>query len=167
MLARYHKARPVPGDPERGADKAIPVFDTPHGRVASAVCFDADFPDLMRKAGRERADLLVIPASDWRAIDPVHTRMALVRGVENGCSVVRQTDKGLSAAADYQGRIVATSDFFRCEPHVMVAQLPSHGVRTLYPWIPNLVPFACLAALAFFAAAALMGRKRAMPTEVP
>jgi apolipoprotein N-acyltransferase len=43
-LARYHKARPVPGDPERGADPAIPVTNTVFGRLAGAVCFDADFP---------------------------------------------------------------------------------------------------------------------------
>lgn len=97
----------------------------------------------------------MIPASDWRAIDPVHTRMALVRGVENGCSVVRQTHQGLSAAADYQGRIVAASDYFRTEPHVMVAQLPSRGVRTIYPLAPSLLPFVCLAALVVFGARAL------------
>jgi apolipoprotein N-acyltransferase len=163
MIARYHKARPVPGDPERGADHAIPVFDTPDGRIAGAVCFDADFPDLVRKAGRERADLLVIPASDWRAIDPVHTRMALVRGVENGCSVVRQTNRGLSAAADYQGRIVAASDFFSSEPHVMVAQLPARGVWTPYPWFPDLLPYLCLGALGSFAAARLRGGRGLPP----
>jgi apolipoprotein N-acyltransferase len=165
MVARYHKARPVPGDPERGADKAIPVFDTPYAKIAGAVCFDADFPGLIRKAGRERADLLVIPASDWRAIDPVHTRMALVRGVENGCSVVRQTHKGLSAAADYQGRILAASDYFHAEPHVMVAQLPARGVRTIYPLAPDLLPYVCLAALGFFAAGTL-SRGRATRPEV-
>ena len=160
MVARYHKARPVPGDPERGADRAIPVFDTALGRIAGAVCFDADFPGVIGKAGRARADLLVIPASDWRAIDPVHTRMALVRGVENGCSVIRQTNKGLSAAADYQGRILAASDYFHTDPHVMVAQLPSRGVRTIYPLAPSLFPYLCLAWLGTIAAVAAMRRRK-------
>ncbi len=164
VLARYHKARPVPGDPERGADRAIPVFDTGLGRMAGAVCFDADFPALIASAGRARADLLVIPSSDWRAIDPVHTRMALVRGVENGCSVIRQTNQGLSAAADDQGRILAASDFFHNDAHVMVAQIPSRGVRTLYPVAPQLFPYACLAALAYRAASLVaMRRKRSAP----
>lgn len=160
MLARYHKARPVPGDPERGADKAIPVFQTSLGRVAGAVCFDGDFPELIRRAGRERADLLVIPSSDWRAIDPVHTRMALVRGIENGCSVVRPTNRGLSAAADFQGRILATTDYFRAKPCVMVAQVPARGARTLYPRIPDFLPLLCFGTLAYFGSGALIRQRR-------
>ena len=148
------KARPVPGDPERGADKEIPVVATSLGNLAGAVCFDADFPNLMWKAGKRHADLLVIPASDWRAIDPVHTRMALVRGVENGCSVIRATHKGLSAAADYQGRILATTDFFRTTPSGMVTQVPSRGVRTPYAKLPNLMPSLCIGVLA----SAVVGR---------
>jgi apolipoprotein N-acyltransferase len=151
MVARYHKARPVPGDPERGADRTIPVFQTTLGKIAGAVCSDANFPDLIARAGRDGAGLLIIPASDWRAIDPVHTRMALVRGIENGCSVVRQTNKGLSAAADRQGRMLAASDYFRADPRTMVAQVPVHGVGTLYPHAPNALPYACIAALALIA----------------
>jgi apolipoprotein N-acyltransferase len=159
-LAYYHKARPVPGDPERGADRAIPVFPTSLGRIAGAVCFDGDFPDLIRKAGRERAGLLVIPSSDWRAIDPVHTRMALLRGVENGCSVVRQTNKGLSAAGDAQGRILAASDFFHANPRVMVAQVPVRSARTLYARVPDLVPLLCAVVLALALARAAGRRGR-------
>jgi len=159
-LARYHKARPVPGDPERGADQAIPVFETSFGRIAGAVCFDGDFLDLMGKAGREGAGLLVIPSSDWRAIDPVHTRMALLRGVENGCSVVRPTNKGLSAAADRQGRILASTDFFRTRPCVMVAQVPVRGVRTLYSRFPDFVPLVCGIVFASSVVSALLRRRR-------
>ena len=35
--------------------------------------------------------MILVPASDWRAIDPLHTHMALLRGIESGCSVIRQT----------------------------------------------------------------------------
>lgn len=157
-LAKYHKARPVPGDPERGADKAIPVFETSLGRVAGAVCFDADFPDLIGRAGRERAHLLLVPSSDWRAIDPIHTRMALMRGIENGCSVVRQTNKGLSAAADHQGRVLAATDFFRTTPCVMVAEVPARGVRTPYSRLPNLLPLASALALLVLVAKRLAER---------
>jgi apolipoprotein N-acyltransferase len=159
-LAQYHKARPVPSDPERGADHGIPVFDTALGRIAGAVCFDADFPDLIRRAGQQGADLLVIPASDWRAIDPTHTRMALFRGIENGCSVVRQTNKGLSAAADFRGRILATSDYFLSTPHVMVAQVPARGVRTPYARIPDLLPLLCIGVIAAFGTGAVVRGRR-------
>jgi apolipoprotein N-acyltransferase len=160
MIGRYHKARPVPGDPERGADKEIPVVATSLGHLAGAVCFDADFPNLVWKAGRKHADLMVVPSSDWRAIDPLHTRMALVRGVENGCSVIRPAHKGLSAAADYQGRILAAADYFHTTPSVLVAQVPARGVRTPYARLPNLIPSLCVGVLAGAVVVRMVGRAR-------
>ncbi len=154
----YHKARPVPGDPERGADREIPVMETPFGRMAAAICFDMDFPQLIRKAGRQRAELMVAPSSDWRDIDPIHTRMALFRGIENGCPVVRQTNKGLSAVADDRGRILAEVDFFRTRPDVMVAQVPVGSSSTIYSKIGDLFAYLCVAALAFFATMAVTKR---------
>jgi len=149
LSVRYHKARPAPGDAERGCDREIPLLETPFGRVAMAICFDMDFPQLIHRAGRERADLLIAPSSDWRAIDPLHTRMALMRGVENGCSVVRQTNAGLSAAADPQGRLLAYADYFGTRPDVMVAQVPVGGRRTLYAMTGDLFAYLCIATLAF------------------
>ncbi|HEY6868091.1 MAG TPA: nitrilase-related carbon-nitrogen hydrolase [Candidatus Eisenbacteria bacterium] len=153
---RYHKARPVPGDPETGADRRIPApVESAFGRISGAICFDLDFPPLMRRAGRERADILFAPSSDWQAIDPIHTRMAICRGVENGCSVVRQTHQGLSAAADHQGRVLAAVDFFRAADPVMVAQVPTRGVRTIYARFGDVFAWFGLAGLIVLAAAAL------------
>ena len=154
-VAFYHKARPVPGDPERGADREIPVFATRFGRMAAAICFDLDFPQLIRKASRQGAGVILAPSSDWREIDPIHTRMALFRGIENGCAVVRQTNKGLSAAADWRGRILAWADYFQLGRHVMVAQVPVHAGRTIYSRIGDAFAYLCLVALVIFAIAAL------------
>ena len=148
LAFRYHKARPTPGDAEIGADRRLPTLSSSLGRVGGAICFDMDFPDLVRQEGRARADIIVAPSSDWRAIDPLHTRMALVRGVENGCSVVRPTAMGLSAAADYEGRVLAAVDYFRSSDHVMVAQVPARGVRTIYARVGNLFAWLCVVGLA-------------------
>ncbi len=161
VVERYHKARPVPGDPERGADSELPVVETVFGRVAGAICFDADFPSLIRDAGRARADMLIVPSSDWKAIDPIHTRMALVRGVENGCAVVRQTNLGLSASADAYGRTLASADYFRTRPYVMISQVPTSGTGTLYAFWGDLFAWLCLAGLLPLAALARDGRPRA------
>src|SRR5262249_39387708 len=60
----YLKSHPVPGDPETGGPRMIPHLDTTHGRIATAICFDLDFPSYLRQAGRTRADLLLVPAKD-------------------------------------------------------------------------------------------------------
>lgn len=155
LAFRYHKARPVPGDPETGADHELPVLATSFGRVGGAICFDMDFPDLIRQHGLAAVDLVVVPSSDWKDIDPVHTRMALVRGVENGCSIVRQTAKGLSAAADYEGRVLATTDFFKTDDPVMAAQVPTRGVRTVYARVGDLFAWLCVVGLLLAAAMAV------------
>jgi len=133
---------------------------TPLGRIGAAICFDLDFPDLVLREGRTGADIMLVPSSDWREIDPLHTRMALMRGIENGCSIVRPTAKGLSAAADYEGRMLASADFFQTNDPVMVAQVPVRGVRTIYARVGDL--FAGLCALGVLVAAAMALRGRAL-----
>jgi len=147
---RYHKARPVPGDLEMGADRTIPkpVEGPAGGRIGTAICFDMDFPQLIRRAGRGRADILIAPSSDWLEIDPIHSRMAIFRGIENGFAVVRPTNKGLSIASDCQGRILAAADYFATADHRIVAQVPTLGSPTFYGAVGDLFAWACVLALA-------------------
>lgn len=112
VVATYFKGRPVPGDPETGASENLPTVATPSGNVAFAICYDMDFPGYIRQAGRSRADLMIVPASDPDGIDPIHTRRAVYRAIENGFALVRQTNRGLSAATDHQGRVLASLDYF-------------------------------------------------------
>jgi apolipoprotein N-acyltransferase len=53
----YTKQNPVPGGEARSAvipihDYHLPTVDTPHGRIAAAICFDMDFPRFIRQAAR-------------------------------------------------------------------------------------------------------------------
>ena len=68
-IVSYRKTYPVfgweAGIMKRGDDR-LPIVTTPDGRFAAAICFDADFPEFMRQAGQGRADLLILPANDWK-----------------------------------------------------------------------------------------------------
>ena len=60
----YVKSRPVPGPEAKNAlrgDGRIKYIDTPYGRLAVAICFDMDFPGLIRQAGMAGVDLLFAP----------------------------------------------------------------------------------------------------------
>jgi apolipoprotein N-acyltransferase len=159
LVASYYKARPVPGDPESGASDTIPIVATPFGKLALGICYDLDFPGLIRQAGQAHADLMIVPALDWASIDPGHTRMALFRAIENGFSLVRQTDHGLSAAADHQGRMLAAMDYFTTSDRVMRAHVPTHGVRTVYARIGDVFAWGCIVALCVFAVMPLLGAR--------
>ena len=108
----YLKTHPVPGASHKAGDGKLPFADTQFGRISNAICYDLDFPNLIRQAGSAEVDILFAPAWDWRAIDPLHTRMAIVRAIENGFALVRPTGMGLSVVADRYGRVLASADYF-------------------------------------------------------
>jgi apolipoprotein N-acyltransferase len=50
VIWSYDKAHPVPGEPWLPGDGKVPSVMTPYGRLATVICFDADFPALPRQA---------------------------------------------------------------------------------------------------------------------
>ena len=169
VLWTYNKARPVPGlDNLVPGDGKVPTVATPYGRVSNVICFDGDFPYLSRQAGQARADLMLIPSNDWRAIDPWHTQDITFRAIENGFSLVRQTSNGLAIAVDYEGRVLASSDYFTTGEQVMIAPVPVKGVQTIYALVGDLFAQLCMVALLILVAFALAQsyRKRASSTAI-
>lgn len=156
----YVKTHPVPGIEAmvsvRG-DGRPPTQETPYGRLATVICYDMDFPPLLRRVGRARTDILLVPASDNKTIGNLHHVQAVFRAVENGVSMLRATRWGMSAAVDPLGRILAAMDDSVAAQKVMGAQLPMQGVATIYSRIGDLFAWFCVAgllaaiALGFFA----------------
>jgi len=129
LIYRYEKTHSwYPSD----SDGVIQTADTPWGRVASVICFDLDFPAFVRQTGQAGVDILLVPGYDTRAISPFHTRAGLMRGVENGCSVVRMANDSTSIAADWRGNVIGWQDTFTTSDQVMVADVPTKGRRTPY-----------------------------------
>src|SRR4029453_4287804 len=110
----YQKAHPTPGENMMIAagPRALPVIDTPYGRLATAICYDVDFPDLIRQAGQAGVDILLAPYKDWESIRPQQPQMAFFRAVENGFAIVRPSLSGISTIIDAQGRVQAQADAF-------------------------------------------------------
>jgi apolipoprotein N-acyltransferase len=132
---QYLKARPTPG-PEMAAavksDGKLRELDSPYGKLSAAICYDMDFPSFMAQAGVFPANLVLSPAGDWKAIDPRHTQIASFRAIEQGFNLVRQSNGGLSAAYDYQGRQLASMDQYQSDDLTLVAEVPTRGARTFY-----------------------------------
>jgi apolipoprotein N-acyltransferase len=156
----YEKTHPAPG--EQGVivlgDGKVPTVESPYGRLANVICFDADFPATMRQAGQAGADLLLMPSDDWQAVDPAHTHAATFRAIENGFSLLREASKGLSMTVDYEGHVLAASDYFTTNDQVMVASVPMHGVRTIYPTIGDLFAWLCIIGLVALTGLAIIER---------
>lgn len=163
VVWRYQKAHPVPGtDPFPPGDGKVPTVQTPYGRLSNVICFDADFPGTLRQAGQAGADVMLVPGNDWREIDPLHTKMATFRAIENGFSLVRQASNGLAMTVDYEGNVLAASDFFTSDPQVIVAHVPMQGVHTIYATIGDLFAWLSIAGLVVLIGVAFAHRPKAV-----
>lgn len=159
ILWDYHKTKVVMSDGNAPGPGVVPTVDTPYGRLATVICFDADFPALVHQAGRAGADILLVPASDWAPVAELHSRAAIFRAVENGAALVRPTRMGTSLAVDHQGRLLGyKADYFVGDGQTMVASVPTDGAVTLYGRIGEGFAYLCVAGLAALAGLALVRR---------
>lgn len=140
-------------------DGVLHTVQTPYGTLSGVICADTNFPLPMRQAGRNGTDILFSPTLEWRAINPQSVASAVLRAIENGVSILRAADNGRSFAIDPYGRILATVDHFQADERAVVAQLPTHGVFTLYSVIGDVVPWASIAGVVVLAVWGIL-RKR-------
>ena len=161
IVTSHLKNRPVIGweaSIMRRGHEGVPVVATDTGRMAAAICFEADFPDFIRQAGQNDADLLILPVNEWKSIKNIHFQMHVFRAIENGVPLVRAAASGLSAAIDPWGRVLSMSDFYAAGDRTMTAQLPMGRIPTLYArrsgdWFSWL----CVAGLAAMFAVVMIG----------
>ena len=164
ILVSYLKTHPVAGWEAgimRRGDGRLPVVATEVGRLATAICFDADFPEFVRQAGQGEADVLIVPANEWKAIKSVHAQMAAFRAIENGASLLRPAASGISSAVDPWGRVLGVADSFAPGDGTLTVQVPMTGVRTLYPRIGDLFAWLCVAGLVGSLGLTIMDRSAA------
>jgi apolipoprotein N-acyltransferase len=148
----YLKAFPTPWESSRRGDGIVRFVETPFGRVGAAICYDFDHPGLLLQAGRAAADIMLAPADDGMQAPWLHAEMATMRAIENGFSLVRPVIGGRALAVDPYGRVLAQAEYgqgayFAGGTHVLVAQVPTRGVTTLYARIGDSFAWACLLAL--------------------
>jgi apolipoprotein N-acyltransferase len=122
----------------------LQTIDTPYGKLSAVICWDADFPNVIKQAGQQDVDLLFVPSNDWLEVKDIHAGMAIFRAVENGMSIYRQTGSGVSGVIDAHGRTIHRVDSFHEESTVDFATVrlvttPIGSVDTLYPRVGDLV----------------------------
>ncbi|WP_103070141.1 nitrilase-related carbon-nitrogen hydrolase [Aquimarina sediminis] len=141
----YWKVIPVPGGEKAMSNikgDAIQKSKTPYGIIGSAICFDMDFPEYLKQA--KGTDIMLVPSNDWKGIDPIHTNMAKFRAIEQGFNLIRQTSFGLSAGFDYTGKKLSEMDHFTDNDKILITQLPTKGITTVYSLIGDIFIYYCL-----------------------
>lgn len=165
LLSRYDKMHMVPfgeyiplksllffvnklaygiGDFEGG--RTYTVLNIPGGRFGATICYEAIFPDQVRRYVQDGAEFLVNITNDaWfgRSAAPAqHLAMAVLRAVENRRYLVRAANTGISAIVDPNGRIVRASDIF--VPAVMTDRIRVERTQTFYTRYGDLFAWICV-----------------------
>ena len=150
-----------PGARHEVGEWPLPTRPLGEADVSAAICFDLDFPHLLRPVGRSGADLLIAPSNDWEEAAATHARMARLRAIEQGCAVLRPTKDGVSFACDRAGRVLASQDTLSTandESARLAVDVPLVGAPTLYARIGD--AFAWLCAAGFAGALVWLARSR-------
>lgn len=100
-------------------------------RIGLAICKDMDFHDIGRAYAARHAALVLVPAWDFVSDGWLHSRMAVMRGVESGFAVARTARSGRLTLSDDRGRVVAEASSEQHDAQ-LVGELPLHSTRTLY-----------------------------------
>ena len=141
-------------------DSVLHTVETPYGTLSGIICNDTDHEEIVTQAGRNGTDILFSPSMEYQAIDPYHAHMATYRAIENGVTLVRQADNGLSIAVDPYGRTSATMDHFNNSERVFVAKVPILSAFTIYPYIGDLFAWLAMVALAVLAMVGIVRGRR-------
>ncbi|NNH69678.1 nitrilase [Nocardia uniformis] len=99
---------------------------------ALAICFDLDRPGLVRENRRLDATLLLVPALDFTDDHWLHSRMAVMRGIESGVGIARAAQLGELVASDSRGHILASARTDIATTRSVLADIPLTSTRTVY-----------------------------------
>jgi len=133
VLAEYEKHHLLAGAEtgyKAGTDPG--VFAAQGGKWGVTISMDMFFPTWSRGYGQRMVGLVAVPAWDFGRDAHLCSRIAAVRGVENGFAIARTAQQGLLTVSDAYGRVLA-EEASSTVPEAMLVQdiFPGPGA-TLY-----------------------------------
>ncbi len=144
LADEYVKRHPAPGEPIPAGEAHARAIEYRGVKFSGGLCYDYSFPEIAADNAHDDADVALVPASDWRGIDPEHARMALINATAVGLAMVRPARAATSIVSDQYGRIIAAMRADSAGAGVLVADVPGERVPTFYARSGELVPNAAL-----------------------
>jgi len=129
----------------RKGPEIIQWVDTPYGRIAVSICRDLEMTDYIRQAGKANVDIMLSSAYEFEQGLVIHS--SYMRTIEQGFSLLRPAQHGITVAVDYNGNVLSQMDFADPGDGIMYAELPMQGVKTLYTQIGDVLGWICVVGL--------------------
>ena len=130
--------------------KSVKVARTPEGVIGIFICYEAIFPQLVRKFAADGAGVLVNISDDgWygdSAAPFQHFEMARFRAIENGRFVLRGTNNGITAIVDPYGRV--RKEIPRNQFGILTGHFRYLSKKTFYTKYGDVFAWACVAVAA-------------------
>lgn len=138
MQGKMHMTRFETEDWDVSAGHTLRVFDTRFGRMAVAICYDVEFPEIARAAARQGAHVLVVPSCTddrqgfWRVRYCAHAR-----AIENQMYVVHACTVGSlpmvpAVSLNYgQASILTPSDFAFARDGILAEGNPNQEMMVI------------------------------------
>jgi apolipoprotein N-acyltransferase len=157
VVLEYEKRHLLPG-PETGYTVGTTpgLFEAAGTRWGVAICKDMDFPSWLRAYGRADVRVMAVPAWDFVVDGRLHSRMAVVRAVENGFALVRSAMEGRLLVTDAYGRVLAEERTDGKPEALLVASVPPGPGTTFYARTGDWFGWLSVAGLAALLAASLV-----------
>jgi apolipoprotein N-acyltransferase len=147
LLTTYDKHHLVPGLEAGMTPGDEFVTQTMAGKLFGlAICKDMHFPPLGRAYGRRSVDAMLVPGWDFELDAWMAARIAALRGVENGFSVIRSSREGLLSVSDRFGRMVAEARSAPLPGVSLLTSAPVGHAATLYSRYGDVFGWMCAAA---------------------
>jgi len=101
--------------------------------VGSVICYEAAYPNLVRKNAIDAQLILTVSNDDWfgDSLAPhQHLQIAQMRAIENRLSIIRSTQSGVTAFIDPFGAI--THELPSFVPGTLIGDVSLNQSKTLY-----------------------------------
>jgi apolipoprotein N-acyltransferase len=131
LLATYIKHHLFPGTSDIPGNEIV-VLTARDAQSGIEICKDMDFPTPSRQYAQRGIEVMFVPASDCDVDGRMHSRMAVMRAVENGFALVRAARRGLLTVSDNRGRIISERPSNSAPLASMVAAVSIQYDKTIY-----------------------------------
>jgi apolipoprotein N-acyltransferase len=112
--------------------KILVLLQTGNAPWGVQICKDADFPALSRQYASNDIGLLLVSAHDFKLDTWLHSRMAILRGVEGGFNMARCAKDGALTLSDDRGAVLAEARSDSAPFTTLVGSVPISHSETLY-----------------------------------